>query len=378
MAVSIVCAVSARACFRQGQSLRVSSLCGLPQFSAPDGEACPRRASCRAYRQAQCRRRPFFDTTRDTLAKCACFGPFLEGRIGHAVNENGRLFIDRSGKLFAHLLEFMRAGARPPQQVVVQFKDALLEECKYFGLDAMAHALRGQISPFDMRYEDRCIVEEERREGDHQLFDVFKTDLAPPPRADLKLPMLLGKMDSPVVLGAYDDVVGRLDNFSGGIINVLKSIPNVVLAGGSVIGALCGVDAGGLDIFIIAPQEQGELALRAVFKAIQESQAERKGQSSKLLVTRSSAAVTMCRCYGGRSVACPVQVVTSVHQTVGELLVSFDVGCCCFAWRPREDRVWPRRGDFVLCVTASASPMPDLMGQRTVVVSRNMQSADGQ
>ena len=36
-----------------------------------------------------------FDTSRDTLSKCEYFGPFLAGRLCHAEDRNGRLFIDR-------------------------------------------------------------------------------------------------------------------------------------------------------------------------------------------------------------------------------------------------------------------------------------------
>ena len=47
-----------------------------------------------------------FDTTRDTLSKRRYFEPFLEGRFGHALDEHGRIFIDRSGALCGFLLDF--------------------------------------------------------------------------------------------------------------------------------------------------------------------------------------------------------------------------------------------------------------------------------
>jgi len=278
-----------------------------------------------------------FDTTRDTLSKCRYFEPYLEGRIGHAVDDKGRLFVDRSGVLFGHLLEFMRTGLRPPQKLVEEIRDALLAECDYFGLDWMAHNLKGQISPFDMRYEDRSIAEEELCANEGRLFDVFNAGTTPRPRAGLQLPLLLDKISPPSVLGTYADFVRRLDTFSGGMLDSLKRVPNLVIAGGSVSGALCDVEAGDLDIFVIAPPEQGEAVLRAVFNAVQANQALRK--APKLLVTRSTAAVTMFRCSQGSSTACPVQVVTTTSPTLMELLVSFDVDCCCVAWLPNEDRV---------------------------------------
>jgi len=59
-----------------------------------------------------------FDTTRSTLAKCRYFEPVLEGRMRHAVDDQGRLFIDRDGTLFAHLLNYMRTHQRPAQKTV--------------------------------------------------------------------------------------------------------------------------------------------------------------------------------------------------------------------------------------------------------------------
>ena len=113
-----------------------------------------------------------FDTTRDTLSKCRYFEPYLEGRFRQALDEDGRLFVDRSGALFGFLLDFMRTGRLPLQKVVAESKDALLEECEFFGLEWMAHTLRGMISPFDLRREDRDIYEDELYAADHPLFDV--------------------------------------------------------------------------------------------------------------------------------------------------------------------------------------------------------------
>ena len=51
-----------------------------------------------------------FDTTKDTLSKCTYFAPYIEGRIDHATDEDGRLFIDRSGEYFSRILQFMRTS----------------------------------------------------------------------------------------------------------------------------------------------------------------------------------------------------------------------------------------------------------------------------
>ena len=67
-----------------------------------------------------------FDTTTETLSRGSYFRPYLEGklsilptkylhrhhplqgRLDHAADENGRLFIDRDPEVFAVLLQYMR------------------------------------------------------------------------------------------------------------------------------------------------------------------------------------------------------------------------------------------------------------------------------
>ena len=67
-----------------------------------------------------------FDTTKETLSRASYFLPYLEGqlsilptkylhhhhplqgRLDHAADENGRLFIDRDPEVFAVLLRYMR------------------------------------------------------------------------------------------------------------------------------------------------------------------------------------------------------------------------------------------------------------------------------
>ena len=67
-----------------------------------------------------------FDTTKETLSRASYFLPYLEGqlsilptkylhhhhplqgRLDHAADEDGRLFIDRDPEVFAVLLQYMR------------------------------------------------------------------------------------------------------------------------------------------------------------------------------------------------------------------------------------------------------------------------------
>ena len=50
-----------------------------------------------------------FDSTRETLVGCEFLRPILDGKIGSAVDVNGRMFIDRSPDLFALVLQFLRS-----------------------------------------------------------------------------------------------------------------------------------------------------------------------------------------------------------------------------------------------------------------------------
>ena len=84
-----------------------------------------------------------FDTTRSTLAQCQYFEPVVEGRLRHGtVDDQGRWFIDRDGKFFAHLLNYMRTRQGPTQKVVQEMRDQLLAECDFWGLDSLVEPSR--------------------------------------------------------------------------------------------------------------------------------------------------------------------------------------------------------------------------------------------
>ena len=96
-----------------------------------------------------------FDTSRDTLSKCEYVAPFLAGRLCHAEDRNGRLFIDRSGTLFAHLLQFMRTNALLERKLARDLKHSIVHECAFFGVpphgtptvwrdQSVRHAIGGQ------------------------------------------------------------------------------------------------------------------------------------------------------------------------------------------------------------------------------------------
>ena len=250
-----------------------------------------------------------FETTAETLAACQYFQPFLAGRMPHGGDGKGRLFIDRSPDLFAVLLQFLRTRQRPPESVFAN-RWALIGECAFFGCEAFATILRGEISPCDLRPECRALRQREQQARcdscAYQLIDVYKADTTVRRRADLQVPILeLSNGARPEIFGTFSDFYTRLN--SCGLVDELAEIPGLVIAGGAVLSALVRGSSGDVDIFITVPQCEAEATLRQVFAAVQRSMRKNKGE--KLLVTRTKNALTMYRASGARLLAPPVQAL---------------------------------------------------------------------
>ena len=281
-----------------------------------------------------------FHTTRNTLSLCEYFQIVLNGPLQHGTDEQGRLFIDRSPELFAIILQFLRTPQRP---AAVTDKHALIHECGFFGVEWLAQILRGEISPYDLRPADRLLRQEEeqarRDTSKYQLIDVFSADTTVRPREDLQIPLLnLNKLGRPQITGTFKDFYHRLDVFSGFLITELAAIPNLVIAGGSILSALVNGSAGDLDVFLTVPPAEAEGTLRQIFAAVQKNQARSGGK--KLLVTRTQNAVTMYRASGTNLCAPPVQVILQTYESMESLLLNFDIDSCCLAFRPGASSVY--------------------------------------
>ena len=234
-----------------------------------------------------------FDTSRDTLSKCEYFAPFLAGRLCHAEDRNGRLFIDRSGTLFAHLLQFMRTNSLPSRKLTHDIKHDLVHECAFFGLPLMAHRLCGEISVYDMRLEDRELKEDECG-GTYKLLDVFAADTSHNDPAGLRVPLLpkFGDAQRHQIVKTYGEFRQRFDKITGGLLDHLSGVAGIVFAGGSVLGALTGTRIGDVDVFLCCPQAEAMGLAERVFTAVQTIHKHRNGDAADLLVTRSSHALT--------------------------------------------------------------------------------------
>ena len=115
------------------------------------------------------------------------------------------------------------------------------------------------------------------------LLDLFRADTAQRPRHELELPLLFAKGVAPLIKGGYSDFPGRLNAFSGGLLESLKEIPGLVVAGGAVVGALTNTEKGDLDIFLALPAEEAEQSLRKVFVAVQANRTSTSTSNSEHL-----------------------------------------------------------------------------------------------
>ena len=179
----------------------------------------------------------FYDTTLSTLNKCSYFEICLDGRFSNTL-DGDRLFVDRNGLLFGILLDFMRTGLRPPATCIAAHKNALLEECAFFGLEHMSARISGLVSPLDLRWEDRQIFERSKH-VDADLIDVFaSSDMRhAKPSVSLELPLLFADASpAPKIScgGHIGDFLHQMDDFIGtGMVKSLQKLGgDIIVCGG--------------------------------------------------------------------------------------------------------------------------------------------------
>lgn len=286
-----------------------------------------------------------YQLTRDTAGRIPFFRPLLEGRFDSALDDDGFIFVDRCGKLFGHLLQYVRSNRRPNRRITEQCREELLAECDFFGCDALAHHLREETNPGDLRAEDRLIREVELCEigstiGDVGLLDVFEQSTQPLNRASLGLQFLMDLAPRAIVNCSFDVFYERLDKFSDGILQGLAAVPGAIIAGGAIVAALVGGGSSDLDVFLTCEADDAQKRFQHIFDIVRQSVHAKHGDCARLLVTRSTSAITLHRCYGrGVIAAPPVQVVLGLGRCIAEVLQRFDVDCCCLAFDPGNRKV---------------------------------------
>ena len=76
-------------------------------------------------------------------------------------DEEGYVFVDRSGHLFEMVLQFLRTQMRPSELALKMHGDALLQECAFYGLESFPQKIRGETCLTDLLPNDRSIRAEE-------------------------------------------------------------------------------------------------------------------------------------------------------------------------------------------------------------------------
>ena len=286
-----------------------------------------------------------FQTAPETLVKAEYFQPILHGRIGHAVDDSGAFFIDRDGDLFGIILQWLRTYDRPSQRTLEKYGDALLEECRFYGEETLPQIVRGDLAPdFYLKASDRAIWTQEEASAETGsrgvLLDAYSVSTSPLDRNGLEQPLIMDEAPRPSPASDFETFYTRLNNFSAGVVAELRGIPDLVFAGGAVLGTMTGGHATDIDISLICKPEEGEARLRDVYAAIQRLHS-RKKKKHRFMATRSKFAVTFYLS-GVATDAPPIQIITRTHTSTLEVLLNFDVDCCCFAYSPSE-------GERVVC-----------------------------
>ena len=171
-----------------------------------------------------------FDVSPQTLLGASFFQPLITGRMPFAVDREERIFVDRSGKLFEFVLQFLRNRIRPPQHVLDACAEDLLLECQFYGIGWLNQHIKGEISPFDLCINDRKL----RSEEDHarkdpktfenkMLIDVHLTEMIQKRRDELQLPLLFGHVAQPnLPLRSFSEFYMHLNKWSHGLLEDLK------------------------------------------------------------------------------------------------------------------------------------------------------------
>ena len=254
-----------------------------------------------------------FQTTLATLSSASYFSQ--TGAMAYETDSSGYVFIDRCGACFSVILQHLRDLRRPSQSLIDRYGDTLIQECDFFGIDSLKQKIRGLSCPQDLRWSDRVIRNDEVTAcsnltecAKRMLLDVHAIDTSLLHQDSLELPLLLqGKATRPEVKGSFLNFYERLNNFSGHLLDDLKMLKGIVVAGGSVLGALTDTPAGDLDVFLSVTPEHAETVTKAIFEAVQKSQ-RKISKTRNLMVTRSDHAVTFYRISDRVVTSPPIQV----------------------------------------------------------------------
>eukprot|EP00973_Karenia_brevis_P073609 10227677-Karenia_brevis.AAC.2 len=140
-------------------------------------------------------------------------------------------------------------------------------------------------------------------------------------RENVQLDVLLSGVPRATATSDFDAFYEKLDAFSSGILRELAGVPKVIVAGGALVVALVNAESSDLDLLLVCEAADAESRLRDIYKIVQERLLARRVGHGKLLVTRSTAAVTFHHCMcGDCGDTKPVQVVLSLGRSIVDVL----------------------------------------------------------
>ena len=325
-----------------------------------------------------------FTTTRKTL--CRVPGSVLEamfsGRFPNGTNrkEDGTYFIDRNGRHFSHILDYLRVGGVVSLPTNREDRDALLMEADFFGLDNMVRAI--EAPPLDLtQYLPEDIVaiwhaETKFREifvqnaaaalHSHEgLISLFDDKASLPlcytPRgASEDMPLLMDfcgtKLipDQPITVPSLRSFLTNFNRSHANVLNrllpILKTAP-VIVAGGSVLRALSFGDGlrpsewwdaklSDIDLFIHSstPAEATDIA-RRVFYAV-------AADRERWVILRSNGVITMHSWQDNdgelEHAQNKIQIILRLYDSPAEVLFGFDVDSCACAFDGERVLITPR------------------------------------
>lgn len=317
-----------------------------------------------------------FTTTKDTL--CRVPGTLLEGMFSGRHDKptqrtnDGTYVIDRDGTHFQHILNFLRVGAIISLPREADAKEELAIEADYYGLEDLVRAIRmpqvdtSEFLPedvFRIRREEDALRKEyingsAHRNSPHRgLVSFFCPDSGVQP-----LPLryqfvhsgdeiLMGNLRKnycvsdgvPVTAKSLDDFQSNFNREHPNLLHRLTPIlleEPICIAGGAVLRALTSKDTrtsdwwgkkSDVDLFLYCrdPEEANRIA-RRVFYAL-------SVDNERWVIVRSAGVITM-----QNDLDLKVQIVLRLYDSPAEVLLGFDVDCCCCAYDGRYVWVAPR------------------------------------
>jgi hypothetical protein len=316
-----------------------------------------------------------FTTSRETLCRVpgSLFEALLSGRHDFPArqNQDGAYFIDRDGKHFHHILNFLRVGGNVvnPLPLTPAEREELAVESDYYGLEGLVRAIRCPKKDISSCLGEEVLSIRRKEDEIRQAFKAHESASIDPHEGLVPLfcpdhgiqplpltyePDMANEMlDGHVFMGelrpkaekgvptTVSSLEGFQSNFNREHPNVLHRLQDVLLqepviiAGGSVLQALTSSDRirtevwwgskSDVDIFVHTkdPHEATRIA-RRIWYAL-------SVDHEQWVIVRARGVITM-HSWIQEVMGEKIQVVLRLYESPVEVLLGFDCDCCCCAY----------------------------------------------